>query len=362
MLMKQRHWRRRPLGSTPVVKRTHRTPRPPKRRAVKSVAPDRDSELVTVLDLVRYAVTRFAEAKLVFAHGTTDPVAEAAFIVGRSAAPAARSLRMVRAGAGDRSPNARASSASSKRASRPASRLPISLGRIYAAGVAFHVDERVIVPRSYLGELLAGDLFSDGEEEASTGRTPTTSRACSISAPDRARSRCSLRCAFLMPPSMPSTFRRMPSRSRRATSASMGSANASPSCAAISSRRSSASDTISSSAIRPMSTPRAWPRCRRNAGTSRRSRSTAAATASTSSRASSKRRPTPHRRRRLAVRGRARPAGARSAVSATAVPVARHRGEQRRGVLARCRRPSLSGNAGVISSRQNTDDPWEVLR
>ena len=47
------------------------------------------------------------------------------------------------------------------------------------------------------------------------------------------------------------------------------------------------SATISSSAIRPMSMPRAWRRCRRNAGTSRRSRSTAAATASTSSPASS---------------------------------------------------------------------------
>src|SRR5215203_3169716 len=38
-------------------------------------------ELLTLLDFVRYAVSRFAEAKLVFAHGTTDPVAEAAFLV-----------------------------------------------------------------------------------------------------------------------------------------------------------------------------------------------------------------------------------------------------------------------------------------
>src|SRR6476660_1160292 len=39
-------------------------------------------ELLTLLDFVRYAVSRFTEAKLVFAHGTTDPVVEAAFIVG----------------------------------------------------------------------------------------------------------------------------------------------------------------------------------------------------------------------------------------------------------------------------------------
>ena len=38
-------------------------------------------ELVTLLDFVRYAVSRFSEARLTFAHGTTDPVAEAAFLV-----------------------------------------------------------------------------------------------------------------------------------------------------------------------------------------------------------------------------------------------------------------------------------------
>src|ERR1700728_4459937 len=38
-------------------------------------------ELRTLLDFVRYAVSRFIEAKLVFAHGTTDPVAEAAFLI-----------------------------------------------------------------------------------------------------------------------------------------------------------------------------------------------------------------------------------------------------------------------------------------
>src|ERR1700712_5613580 len=38
-------------------------------------------ELLTLLDFVRFAVSRFVEAGLVFAHGTTDPVAEAAFLV-----------------------------------------------------------------------------------------------------------------------------------------------------------------------------------------------------------------------------------------------------------------------------------------
>ena len=35
-------------------------------------------ELLTLLDFVRYAASRFTEAELVFAHGTTDPVAEVA--------------------------------------------------------------------------------------------------------------------------------------------------------------------------------------------------------------------------------------------------------------------------------------------
>src|SRR3982074_245507 len=38
-------------------------------------------ELLTLLDFVRYAVSRFIEARLEFAHGTPDPVAEAAFLV-----------------------------------------------------------------------------------------------------------------------------------------------------------------------------------------------------------------------------------------------------------------------------------------
>src|SRR5208282_477959 len=48
----------------------------------------RPAELLTILDHVRYAVTQFraahvvsGAAPLVFAHGTTDPLAEAAFVV-----------------------------------------------------------------------------------------------------------------------------------------------------------------------------------------------------------------------------------------------------------------------------------------
>ena len=148
-----------------MVKRSRpraHTGRPSPRRASKPSVPDA-VELVTVLDLVRYAVTRFNAAKLIFAHGTTDPVAEAAFLVGEALhlppdrfelfAPAKvtapereRILRLIEARV---------------RTRKPAAYL---LGRTYAAGVPFYVDDRVIVPRSYLGEIIAGDAFSGTED------------------------------------------------------------------------------------------------------------------------------------------------------------------------------------------------------
>jgi ribosomal protein L3 glutamine methyltransferase len=148
-----------------VVKRTRpvrRIIRPPQKQAPKQLAPG-SVELVTVLDFVRYAVTQFNAAKLVFAHGTDDPVAEAAFLVGEALhlppdrfelfAPARvtapereRILDLIE---------------TRIRTRKPAAYL---LGRIYAAGVPFYVDERVIVPRSYLGEIIAGDAFSGAED------------------------------------------------------------------------------------------------------------------------------------------------------------------------------------------------------
>src|SRR6516162_9732979 len=49
--------------------------------AARKLAKVASGELSTLLDFVRYATSRFVEASLSFAHGTTDPVAEAAFLV-----------------------------------------------------------------------------------------------------------------------------------------------------------------------------------------------------------------------------------------------------------------------------------------
>jgi ribosomal protein L3 glutamine methyltransferase len=118
-------------------------------------------ELVTLFDFVRYATSRFNEAKLAFAHGTTDPVAEAAFLVcetlhlhpdqfenfatARVTASEARAILDV----------------ISRRVSsrQPAAYL---VNKIYMRGLPFYVDERVIVPRSFIGELL--EQHFDGED------------------------------------------------------------------------------------------------------------------------------------------------------------------------------------------------------
>jgi ribosomal protein L3 glutamine methyltransferase len=136
--------------------------RPLRKRPSKHPVPD-PAELVTVLDLVRYAVTRFTAEKLVFAHGTSDPVAEAAFLVGEALHLPPDRFELF---APARVTAAERDSILGLIEARIRTRKPAAylLGKIYAAGVPFYVDERVIVPRSYLGEIIAGDAFSGAEE------------------------------------------------------------------------------------------------------------------------------------------------------------------------------------------------------
>jgi ribosomal protein L3 glutamine methyltransferase len=123
-------------------------------------------ELTTLLDFVRYAVSRFTEARLTFAHGTTDPVAEAAFLVCE-----ALHLHLDRFEA---FANARVTALEAGRlldligqrvtTGKPAAYL---VNKIYMRGLPFYVDERVIVPRSFIGELLEthfGGASDDGVE------------------------------------------------------------------------------------------------------------------------------------------------------------------------------------------------------
>jgi ribosomal protein L3 glutamine methyltransferase len=120
-------------------------------------------ELVTLLDFVRYAASRFNEARLTFAHGTTDPVAETAFLV-------CEALHLhpdqFEAFAGARVTAHEAKSILELIARRVSSGKPAAylVNKIYMRGLPFYVDERVIVPRSFIGELLDSHFGgADGE-------------------------------------------------------------------------------------------------------------------------------------------------------------------------------------------------------
>jgi ribosomal protein L3 glutamine methyltransferase len=119
----------------------------------KKLPKPRAGELLTLLDFVRYATSRFIEAKLVFAHGTTDPVAEAAFLVCETLHLHPDQFESFAI--------ARVTAAEGKNIldlveRRVTTRKPAAylVNRIYMRGLPFYVDERVIVPRSLIGELL----------------------------------------------------------------------------------------------------------------------------------------------------------------------------------------------------------------
>src|SRR5438046_5571002 len=120
-------------------------------------------ELLTLLDYVRYAVSRFIEAKLVFAHGTTDPVAEAAFLI-------CESLHL-HPDQFEAFATARVTAAEGKAIlglieCRVTTRSPAAylVNKIYMRGLPFYVDQRTIVPRSFIGELLDSHFGGDDDE------------------------------------------------------------------------------------------------------------------------------------------------------------------------------------------------------
>jgi len=120
--------------------------------------------LLTLLDFVRFAVSRFIEAKLVFAHGTTDPTAEAAFLV-------CEALHL-HPDQFETFATARVTVAEAKKIlglieRRVTTRKPAAylVNKIYMRGLPFYVDERTIVPRSFIGELLEQHFDGDGNEQ-----------------------------------------------------------------------------------------------------------------------------------------------------------------------------------------------------
>jgi ribosomal protein L3 glutamine methyltransferase len=122
-------------------------------------------ELLTLLDFVRYAVSRFIEAGLVFAHGTTDPVAEAAFLVCETLHLHPDQFELF---ATARVTAAEANKILDVIGRRIATRKPAAylVNKIYMRGLPFYVDERTIVPRSFIGELLDSHFSGQGDDSS----------------------------------------------------------------------------------------------------------------------------------------------------------------------------------------------------
>lgn len=121
---------------------------------------DITNDLATLRDYWRHAISRFNAAGLSYGHGTTNAVDDAAFLVLDSLdlpidtldpfldarlLPAERKLLAERIEA------------------RVTTRKPSAYltGRSYIQGMRFFVDERVIVPRSHIGEILFNEYASE---------------------------------------------------------------------------------------------------------------------------------------------------------------------------------------------------------
>jgi ribosomal protein L3 glutamine methyltransferase len=116
-----------------------------------------ESELVTVRDWLRLAVSRFRASGLVYGHGTANALDEAAYLI----------LHTLHLPIDQLEPWLDARLLPSERRAvhemvekRIATRKPAAylVNEAWVQGHSFYVDERVIIPRSLIGELLPGGL------------------------------------------------------------------------------------------------------------------------------------------------------------------------------------------------------------
>lgn len=125
-------------------------------RTLPHVVREAAQDLVTIRDFMRYAVTRFHAADIHFGHGTDNAMNEAAFMI----------LEMLKLPIDTLEPWLDCRLTESERKAldalifdRVTRRVPASylLNRAYIQGRPFYVDERVIIPRSFIGEIIMGD-------------------------------------------------------------------------------------------------------------------------------------------------------------------------------------------------------------
>jgi len=134
-------------------------------------------ELTTILDFVRFAVTRFTEANLAFGQGTHDAVEEALFLVFESLGlPNERFESFFPAKLTD----AERRKVFALIEERMRRRVPAAylLNRAWLQGVPFYVDKRVIVPRSFIAELFYSDAFQGDEPLIDPGTVGSVLELC----------------------------------------------------------------------------------------------------------------------------------------------------------------------------------------
>ena len=118
--------------------------------------------LVTLGDFFRFAERRFRAARLAYGHGTANARDEAAFLV----------LEALRLPVHDIGPWLALKPTAAERArlvtlidARVSLRLPAPylVGAAYMHGVRFHVDRRALIPRSFIGDMLADGALPIGD-------------------------------------------------------------------------------------------------------------------------------------------------------------------------------------------------------
>lgn len=118
-----------------------------------------ENELLTIRDWLRYAVSRFTAAGVFYGHGTTNAFDEAVWLVLHALNLPRDRLEVfldARLSSEERSAVVRMIER------RTVDRLPTAYltNEAWLGDYRFHVDERVIVPRSYFADLIFEDAFA----------------------------------------------------------------------------------------------------------------------------------------------------------------------------------------------------------
>jgi ribosomal protein L3 glutamine methyltransferase len=122
----------------------------------------------TVRDLLRYAVTRFTSAQLAFGHGSTNAYDEAAYLILHTLH---LPLDLLDPFLDARLTSEEVETVLAVIERRANERVPAAYitNEAWMHGLRFYVDERVIVPRSFIGELLADGLQPYVEDPEQVG-------------------------------------------------------------------------------------------------------------------------------------------------------------------------------------------------